>query len=121
MFHLRIRFLINLLFYTCASGLPSIIFHVSRSLHIISHDSGLVPPPPPPPAIIPLFQTMRNKHPNKINMKLTYTQRFPDTVYNFIHNCIFLLKLHTYGNQPVTRPVNCFKIFSFDNVLHVYT
>ena len=27
-----------------ASGLPSFIFHVSRSLHIISRASGLVPP-----------------------------------------------------------------------------
>ena len=30
--------------YISASGLHSIIFHVSRSLDIISHDSGLVPP-----------------------------------------------------------------------------
>jgi hypothetical protein len=47
-------------------------------------------------------------------MKLTRTQRFQNTVYNFIHNCI-LNYIHTYGNQPVTD-----KIFCFDNYMFTH-
>ena len=35
-------------------------------------------------------------------MKLTHTQRFQDTVYNFIHNCI-LNYIHTETNLSLSK------------------
>jgi hypothetical protein len=119
-FPLHFRFMINLLFYTWASGLPSIHFHVSRSLDIIFHASGLVPPsrhypPPPPPK---QWETNTPKIRYEINSHC-HTQIFRGTAYNFIHNCI-LNYIHTETNlSPDQLVVSKYSALITTCLLHV--